>query len=369
MDDPVGTLEKFQQLAEIEAREIGAQIHFEDQYCLDVGAYLLLAEVWPNLAPIFQGGKMTRSVAKVLRRVNLENAFRGASFPRDDNARDVWAIQVQRRQISGPGDSATPQLDPQRKEKVADWFCDRIDEWLGVPEIKQMLSALGRANFQQIIGEILDNAERHSAPETGGGQWSIVGFMARRAIPGNGGYEYHAYLGFLSVGASIAESIMTAPEKVRKKIDWYANTHRRQGVQSIETLRTLMAIQDGITRDAAAVQANRGGVGMLSIVEIANEIGGSYDPRRRPRITFTSGSTCISLRDPYITLKTSNGEPNEPRRLFCNLTNSPNDPPDSTFVRDLDYHFPGTLISMDFVLDPHFLTSTISEDEHHGPDN
>jgi hypothetical protein len=236
---------------------------------------------------------------------------------------------------------------------VADGFCGAVDGWLGITANLE-LTAEGKSRFASLIGESLDNAERHSELSKDG-SWSIVAFMARREEAGVS--VFRCYMAFLSEGASIAESLVTAAPVIRDEIDQYCDRHHRDG-QSKDTLATLMALQDTITRDAAATAGFRGGIGFQDVLEFVNTIGATETPDRAPRLTIVSGRSCIQLRPPYMS-GTRSG-PTEPRVLWCNPENSPAGAPDSTFVFDLEDHFAGTVVGLSFVLDSDHLRKSIN---------
>ena len=50
IDDPNGTLAALKRIGEIESAEPAAYLHFDDPECLDLGPYLVLGEIWPQMA-------------------------------------------------------------------------------------------------------------------------------------------------------------------------------------------------------------------------------------------------------------------------------------------------------------------------------
>src|SRR5690606_31898532 len=118
-------------------------------------------------------------------------------------------------------------LSPQTREKVSDEFCDAVDRWLGHASRELGLTPEGKNRFGAIIAELLDNAERHSVPETKDGSWSVAAFMARRIE--NRRSVFRCYMAFLSVGASVSQSLATAPDPVRADIDRYCARHINSG--------------------------------------------------------------------------------------------------------------------------------------------
>ncbi|WP_131869393.1 MULTISPECIES: hypothetical protein [unclassified Bradyrhizobium] len=348
IDRPVETLQLLRQIALIECSALAAQLHFDDQRCIDIAPYLVLAETWPEMANVFRGGRMTIAIQKVIEAVGLRKAL-GIRLSHAEDLTDVWAFPIRRRRPARTSRAADRNLAPQAREKVSDEFCDLLDVWMG-HAARMELTDEGRARFSSIIGELLDNAERHSDPKTKDGSWSVAAFMARRPEQNRDVFDCH--MGFLSEGASIAESLETAAEMVRRDIDDYSARHENKR-QSKATLATLVALQDGITRDAAATADRRGGVGFQDVMEFVTAMGGTSLPGREPRITIVSGSSCIQLRPPYILGRRSG--PAQPRVMWCNPTNSPNEPPDPEIVFDLQDRFAGTIVGLSFVLDPEYL--------------
>jgi hypothetical protein len=353
IEEPEATLKCLKRIAEIECEFATARINFRDEYCTDIAPYLVMAEMWDGMSPVFEGGHMEPAVQKVISAVRLNKALT-MHLPVSDYE-DVWAFPLRKRRPSGRSLSPDRHLQPQTREEVADQFCDAVDEWLGQPEFEMRLSKLGRSRFGSIIGELLCNAERHSHIEKNDGSWSIAAFMARRVE--NGSQVFRCYMGFLSVGLSISDSMMaTCNNRTRTDIEKFVNQHLGSGI-SRETLTTLFAIQDGVTRVAEANDEDRGGVGFQDVLDMLNNIGGVRVAGRDPRMTIVSGRSCLKLRSPYISGMKA-GEL-EPRLLWCNRNNSPTETPDRAFVFDLAENFPGTIVGLAYTLDPEFLRESV----------
>jgi hypothetical protein len=363
IDNPIETLATMRRMVEAETCEIGAIINFEDDYCHDIGAFLVLGEMWPSMAPVYHGGKMNAPVQKALKAVGLGHHLQ-ITLKAATNTEDIWAFPLQRRRPRNTTASLNMLLEPQKREMVADGLCDAIDEWLALPKIDQELTIDGRAWLTSLVGELLDNAERHSAPETKDGDWSTAAFVARRV---EGGEEiYRCYMAFLSVGATISESLASASPEIQEYLSLYVNRHRQAGLTA-ESLRTLFALQDGVTRDPAAAAGRRGGVGLQEVLYFVDLLGGTQKPGCDAHVTIISGNTCIQLRQPHMIghPKTVDG----PRVLWCNALNTPQDPPDPSFVYHLPDRVAGTIISMAFTLDPEYLNATLDSDDDYGTDD
>lgn len=361
LDAPEETLQCLSGVIGIEGSALKATIDFDFEYVDDIGPFLLMAEFWPFLAPVFTGGgKMHPPVQKVIAAVGLSHSL-GMTFPHLRSLRDVWAMPVQRRRPAGRSTSSARYLEPQTAEIAADRLVDEINVWLGAAGTNTELTNLGRANLKSLVTEMLDNAERHSSYQDRDGSWSLAAFMAKRTVQGEPRYACH--IAILSVGSTICESLdATAPDELREMIDAFVERMRRAGAkQHRDTLVTLAAIQDGVTRDETAYMAGSGGYGFMHFVDSVNLLGLSKRDQFAPKIAILSGKSCIRLQTPYIKGIRRDGE--AARKLLFNPSNSMGEPADEAFVYDLPLHLPGTVISVGFTLDPDFYRTIFDDDD------
>lgn len=355
IERPAETLKAIKELARAECSAPTVYLHFDDEYCSDISPYLVLAEVRAQMASVIRGGRMSMPIQKVIAAVGLADPLHMRL--KVNSLSDVWAFPLHRRRPSGSSQDANRELAPQPKEVVADEFCDALDEWLGHDEFDMMLTDDGKAEFATIITELLDNAERHSEPISNDGAWSCAAFMARR-LEGDT-VVYRCHMAFLSVGATVAESLRLAPTQTLTELIKYSSRHARRG-QSADTLVTLFALQDGVTRVADAAAEGRGGIGFQEVLRFVAALSDLTAEGRDPRLTIVSGSSCIMLRKPYLEGLRRHGA-DEPRVIWCNEANSPELPPDPAFVFDLEDRFEGTLVGISFVLDPEYLRSSLDD--------
>lgn len=349
LSDPKGTMKAIKAVGEAELSAYSATLDFDDEHCLDIGAYLVLAECWPAMAAIYRGGRMMPPVQSVLKAVGLNRPLNmSLRFADADN---VWAFPLQRRRPAGTSRSLNVHLEPQRREKTTDGLVAAIDEWIGQPPLELELTEEGRAWIAMIAGELLDNAERHSH-RGGDGDWSIAAFMTRRDEEQDGP-SFSCHLAFLSVGETISESLKSAADEIAVPLKRYCAMHRSTGM-SEEALRTVFALQDGVTRDPAAARERRGGTGFQEVLDLLNMLGSTSRVGRGPRAAILSGRTCIRLESPYIQGVRRKGD-TSPRELWFNGVNAHTSPPDPNFVFELEEGLAGTLITMAFNLDPEYL--------------
>lgn len=309
---------------------------------------------------------MGAPVQKVLDAVGLGREL-NISLNGVRNHDNVWPFEIRRRRPRGSTQSPTAQLQPQGREQLNDKLIELIDRWLlvasenGAEEgVIWELTGDGKANIANMVGEVLDNAERHSSPfGDGDGDWSMAAFMAKREIPGRRA-AMNCYLAFLSVGRSIAEAIASAPPEMKGFCDQYAALHVRRG-PSYDTLLTIAALQDGVTSSFDAAKNARGGTGLQDTLDFIGQLGGAPDPNADVRVTILSGKSCIRLRHPILVGKR---DAKGRRVQWCNAANDPIYPPDRDIAFDLPAHFAGTLVSVAFTLDPSLFVPEGDQDGH-----
>lgn len=321
LQNPTGTMEVLRSIAEAEQECISAQIDFMDVTCADIGPWLVLAMMRPDLAPIFTGGAISNQMSKVLDALRLKDQLRFSVVPSWEGERDIWAFPLHMRRAAGTSTSPTVQLDPQAKEKAGHALCAAISTWLSECA-GQELTIHGRRLVKKITGECLDNAERHSRREfENDGDWMLTGFMEK--VRADGGHHFRCQLAFLSIGSSISETVEDcAPETLR---DMKAYVATGTGFRDIICLFWDLAGGEG---DAT-----------LSVV---------------------SGQTCLIIDNSFRDLVFPRRD--ETFNIWFNDTNDHTKPPDHAMVKELDSDFRGALITMGFILDLGYLEQTADGD-------
>lgn len=370
LEDPIGTMDQIAKLSEAECNELEIRLDFNDDYCLDAGAFLVLADFWNQLSPVIRSGRMSAPIQKVVSATGIDEDIR-IQLDGVRNHNDVWAYPIQRRRPKFSTRDEGAQLNWQERESIADQLVGSFDEWVGVPTGNPKLdhdkdssgwelSDIGKQNISAMVGEVLCNAERHSQPGSDDGDWSVMGFMARR--DGQDGKKTHqCFLAFLSVGQSMAESLTHADPKVRAFVDKYVAGHRNSGM-SAATLATVAALQDRVTGDPDAYADGRGGTGLQDVIDFADDLAGGGTNMAKARVTIVSGKSCIRLKPPI--LKGRRDDSTKPRYQWCNAANDPNMPPDRDIVFDMPRYFAGTLVTVAFTLD-----LSLERDEAEGNDD
>jgi hypothetical protein len=353
--NPIETVEKIRSILEIEATELGARLNFLDERCNDIGAFLVLQAIRQNMAPVFHGGRMNLAMQRVIDAVGLRAPLQMAPFRVNEHAdTNIWPFHLRQRRRAGSSTSTDRFNEPQTKEFVADRFVEAVNSWLALVA-KQSLSGQGRRLVLKLVGEALDNAERHSRLNSNDGDWAITGYLAKEPSQ-NGGAVFKVYVAFLSVGVSIAESVSAAPPSTRQKMNTYVNRHAGRRLGSDE-LRTVFALQDGVTQNHAAAADHRGGTGFQDIMEFFADLADAKSLTHEAKLTIVSGSACVNLSAPYMKGVRRGGEHSE-RELWFNPQNDPMFSPDATHVFGLPARLNGTLVSMVVALNAEYLEAS-----------
>lgn len=359
--NPQATMMALASLAEACTLFPDLKVNFLDNDCDDISPYIVLAHLTRALPPIISGGMITHEVGDVVEAVGMRRALRIGTIARRRRPKDyaVSAFKLVSRTPPGTFGDEDHLLRPQLKEYVADRFCDVMKYWLDSQELELTQEAEG--SFVRAIGEALDNAERHGDVSSlvSEGDWSIAAFTKLHLHDGQPLLK--CSLGIVSIGATISQSLGSAAPAVRTRIDEYVARHSpilATGTPP-EALRTVMALQDGITRVEKATEGRRGGVGLMELTDVVAELGSTDCVERESAFTIVSGRTCIQIRNPH-----RKGAPNQDglRELWFNAANDPGHPPSNDHVFTLDTEFPGVILSACFTIDPSYLRRNL-EDE------
>ena len=207
-DAPELTIRKLREIAEAESDVVDLRINFEDPHCLDIGPYLVLGMIRQDMLPVCRGGVITPALRKVIETVHLNEFLRMAHVDLLDR-HDVWPFPLR----FGSTVANVSTWSPTQEEKHDQAFANALNQWL--KELGFIFSERGEGWVLTLIGEILDNARRHSRPDTEDGIWAMAGFMARRQREEDPTLDrYICHVGILSPGATIYESLQHADEIV-----------------------------------------------------------------------------------------------------------------------------------------------------------
>jgi hypothetical protein len=216
------------------------------------------------------------------------------------------------------------------------------------------LTAEGKNYLSSLISEVIANAEEHS--HRGSGKlWYTIAYYNR--LPADGGGECHVVL--FNFGDSIVESFSQkgTSEKITQEIRELAETHRSRGFLGLtkgwdeETLWTLYALQEGVSRFRGSPGGRDRGNGTMEVIDFFTSLAG-----RAPKMALISGKAFILFDGTYRPRAERVGA--ETRKIIAfNDANSLELPPDERFVQSLSLPFPGTMVSMRFILNQAHLKS------------
>lgn len=341
-EDPAGCLAALTQIAEAEATAADIRINFHDRFCLDVAPYMVLGLMREQMLPVVCGGQISAAVGKVLNAAHLSPLLHLGY--NSTNYDDVWPFTLKIHQPRRP----SYFLSPSQEEKHDSGFVKALNGWLY--QLGFQLTAEGRGSLSMLIGEILDNATRHSDPVSRQGTWAMCGFMARRAYRDSEGHQRFVHLchvAIVSLGLSLRESLNMAPNSTKADVQKYVDRHKSKTLDE-DSLWSIAALQDGISRCDKS-KGYIGGFGMLHFVELVDMLGATKaEPDLDKKIAIISGRSAIVMDSSSMT---PSDTPLGLRSLSLNATGSLEDAPDPKYVFCLPQHFPGTIVSARFALD------------------
>lgn len=231
-------------------------------------------------------------------------------------------------------------------DRLKRYISDACDG-LGRPLAPGAISHLGK-----LIGEVIQNAK-----EYGDGTWWVAGFTLRHSSA----QLAVCHLAFFNFGPTIAETVqrMKNPE-LSTEIAELIKAHEAKRFFEVsghpwtrDALWTLFAMQEGVTSHASPNRER--GTGTAELITAFQQLGSTLDPTIQPRMCLLSGSTHL-LFDGKFPMKLMDGR----RIMALNEENRLDLPPSRDAIRRLKRPFPGTLISIRFMLDSRPKTGTFS---------
>lgn len=357
---PQDTQRALRSIALAEAECLSGRINFLDHDCHDIGPWLVLAVMRRDMLPVFSGGAIGDQLSAVITALGLHGPLRFSLEHTSADPKDIWAFPLRSRRPAGSSRSPTVHLDPQSKEQVGGELCEAIDRWLGASSEMQ-LTRTGRSYVLKIVGETLDNAERYSRPEfPNDGDWSISGYMKKQ---GRGEDQtFVCQLAFLSVGASISETVQRCDQATQERMQEYIRMHSSALPNQQYTgdhLRTIFALQDRVSGDPDATSNGRGGTGFRDIITFFGDLAEAASQRSAARLAIISGRTCLHIASVHC--DASRPKTGEDFNIWLNPENLKELPPDSSSVVELEQDFRGTLVTMIFELDRGYLKNAVDD--------
>lgn len=355
IDDPISTLGKLREIAVAECEFENSELNFRMPYCVDIAPMLVLGLMRRDMMEVFKGGRVTATVDKVLRAVQLPE-FLQMGLRSDGDQTDVWAFPIREADIRERSDIEL--LGNNTRDKVAHDLSSKLNEWLEVAtateESYYCFSDTGRDFLKTMVCEILENSERHGhESQLKVGSWACAGFLAKRpSTSKQREFDFVCHLAFVNTGQTISDGLANSnhPETVNAQ-DVYIKSHgasvlKPRGIDH-SLLRTVLALQPGITRHQIE-DTNSGGVGFRRILDAVYHLN-EKATESPPKTVIISGNCCVKVSGLYSRhARNSQGV----LGLYFNEENSRQSPPDSEYVFKLPSRFPGTIIATRFLIDP-----------------
>jgi hypothetical protein len=323
-------------------------IHFDDSLCLDIAPYMVFAIMRSTMrSDLAIGGRMSLPIGKVLEAVEMP-AMLNMRLPRMSDHSDVWPIPI--RYHDPRRTQAANLLDYEsQRDKTCRVFSERVEGWLN--QVGFGFTDQGGNLLRVILGELLDNG-RHAARALEGkdGAWVVAGFMARRTRPDRS-QKLECHIGIITVGDSFAESLRHCPDpKILANITGFVDKHK--GVTNRideDALTTQAALFDEITCDPG--KGVGGGCGMSVLIRTMNQLGSDLIPGEEPAMTIISGSSCLRIMYPFAQMTQDVEEGGTSWYIAFNKENRLDFPPDDRHVYSMSGRFPGTIVTLRFVID------------------
>jgi hypothetical protein len=209
-----------------------------------------------------------------------------------------------------------------------------------------------KSKLISLITEVLDNCEQHANRDK---YWYTIGHFNQ--LEGEAGGECHIVV--FNLGDSIYESLKRedTPMALRRRISDLASLHRKRGFLGMgrphweeDALWTLYALQEGVSRFTDGPGGEDRGNGTVRMIKFFTDLAGDH-----PKMALISGKTYI-LFDGKYNLEDKLLDRNEKRKVIAfNPENDLETPPDENYVKSLPFKFPGTLVSLRFILSKEIL--------------
>ncbi len=346
-NNPSETMRQLLQLVKADAKIKKTKVNYRDGVCGDVGPYLVLAAMYKSLNRIFTGGKITRNLSRLFDALEVDKHLSIKLKQNEANPFEISAFKIRSGTGRSKKDSPMHLTGKQLINKTNRELIAEINKWLAGNQ--EELTLEGRRVVGKLVAETLDNAERHSEkcivkPDIG--DWYVSGALIK--FPNMPLRRIH--LSFLSVGNTIASSMEKCADATREKMQDYVNCHRHcMGKYGEEQLKTVFALQDGVTSSSAAFLDNRGGTGFQDICDFFEGMALAQGEAANANFTILSGNTVIHLKAPYMKGVVEQGDE---RELWFNKNNTKEEPPEKSHVTFTDYPLGGTILTMSFDLKP-----------------
>jgi hypothetical protein len=240
------------------------------------------------------------------------------------------------------GNKTNPKLSEKREVDITQTV-DYIISCLS--KLNKRLTDSAETNFYKVIGEVIQNAEEHSNTKTR----YLIGHFEENI---NGSEDYGVFnLAILNFGNTFYETFKNAENPNKEVIEqmnalskkFTTNGLFRRKKFEEETLWTLYALQDGVTR----IRDWKRGNGAIRFIESFINLKGDIQTDNISKMVITSGHTRIIFDGKYKIVKQKRGiEEKEFKMMTFNESGNIEQLPDDKYVIYEENYFRGTIISV-----------------------
>ena len=260
--------------------------------------------------------------------------------------------------VRGDADAA-PHAHSSMRDRVTTELVQYINECLHDHAFG--LTADGLKYLSRLIGEVIGNAEDHSASK----YWWAGAYLRQP----NGQDYGDLHLTIFNLGRSMSETLQDLPpgSMLRGRIEELVRKHRKlwHGGWKLDTLWTVYALQEGVSRkNTGADRVGNQGRGTADLIDFFQQLGEVHNGVK-PRMCLISGRTHILFDEERFPMRRVPTAQGTTRLIAFNPENSLEKPPSRDVVRRLRHRFPGTLLSLRFYLDPKHLTHLSARPQWH----
>ncbi len=352
LEDPAGALETLEHIRSVAGRRNIRHVHIDHSDCETLGLCasvvmdVSLMQIRKHRAqriPLSMSGTFSKKSDTVNILLKASGIPHQMGLP--ESHLDPELEERVRRSDLFQGTSNFRERSPQRNI-AADGLMKYFNGCLG--SLGYELKKAGKKFFGDLLTEVIGNAQEH-----GEGKWYTIGHWHQ--TKGDNDKRYgRCHIVIFNFGTTIFESL-TQPgvsSAFREQLEALATSHEQRRYFTIfgekwdrETLFTLYALQERVSRFTGLPGVKDRGNGTVDIIEFFSKLSGE----KGAKMCIVSGHSYIQFDGTY-TLGPVAKDDEELQVVAFNADNNLKEPPDRNYVYRLRSSFPG--------VDPNFETTS-----------
>ncbi|MBU0801481.1 MAG: hypothetical protein KKA05_10845 [Alphaproteobacteria bacterium] len=359
LDEPVKTFELLAEIAKAESECPRIQLNYRSGTCADISPILILRLMHDNFPSPHGGyvkGVISEAYEDIFKRLGLIDAlginviYRSTeseastdqvnfAIPLKNWSPKTEFLSIEDREIFN-------QSALERVGDTANSVANQLVEWVNTHGNPECLIPKLHERVRSAVSELLDNARRHGIINEAHCEWHMCGLLQKR-IGASGKTFTICNLAILNRGDSIADTLQTAEESVKKEVEDYVNLHKKEIFE--EALWVAYSLQDDISCTHTDVNGERPSKGRgiaTAMMDVLNDAFDQEDIDYKPSFTIISGQAWLTASYPYNVFQQRYGR----RTLALNQENDLTQAPDIARLGKLPWRFPGTIISFRFMV-------------------